>query len=306
MPTLTEALRTYLQIERRPLTIKQYRLVLTTLITQLGAARQVNRVSFEDLIDVQAGLRSKLSASTVANYTSIYKAFFAWCAQRGYCDQSPAADLVRRRPRPRSDRAIPADELRAMVDYARVTSSRDYAILMFLADTGCRVGGLISLQCANLSLDAGVALLTEKGGMLHRALFSPATADALRRWLSHRPAVDHDYVFIGRGPGHPLTRGAINSLFKSLCRKCHLSRIWTPHAIRHAVGHAYAKAGVPATITQKKLGHADVATTLSYYYPTSDSYLDLVSARLSLSALKSDEELQAPAAKITDLDRKRA
>lgn len=306
MPTLTEALRTYLQIERRELTNKQYRLVLTAIIDDLGASRQVNRVTFEDLLDVQATLRLRLKSSTVANYTSVYKAFFAWCAQRGYCPQSPAADLVRKRTTSNTDRAIPADELRQMIEYTRATSSRDYAILLFLADTGCRVGGLISLRRSSLSLETNTATLTEKGGRIHRALFSATTTSALLRWLEHRPALDHDYVFVARGTGRPLTRGAINSLFRSLSKKCHLTRIWSPHAIRHAVGHAYAKAGVPATITQRKLGHSNVATTLNFYYPTDDPYLDLVSERLSLAALRSEDELRAPSAKITELDRKRA
>jgi integrase len=177
---------------------------------------------------------------------------------------------------------------------------------MFFADTGCRVGGLLSLRRSALFLDSGVAMLAEKGGKPHRALFSPDTAAALTCWLERRPATAHEYVFIARCTGAPLTRGAVNSLFKTLSRKLALSRVWTPHAIRHAVGHAYAKAGVPATITQRKLGHSDVSTTLNYYYPTADPYLDLVSERLALSALKSEDELRAPAARITDLDRKRA
>jgi len=306
MPTLTEALRTFLQIERRELTNKQYNIVLSMLIADLGANRQVSRVTYEDLLDVQATQRTRLKSSTVAAYTSIYKAFFNWCQQRGYCAQSPAADLVRKRTSSNSDRAIPAEELRQMIEYTRATSSRDHAILMFFADTGCRVGGLISLRQSALALNDGVAMLSEKGGKIHRALFSAATTAALSRWLEHRPALDHDYVFVARGTGRPLTRGAINSLFRSLSKKCHLTRIWTPHAIRHAVGHAYAKAGVPATITQKKLGHSNVATTLNFYYPTSDPYLDLVSERLSLAALRSEDELRAPSAKITGLDRKHA
>jgi integrase len=306
MPTLKDALRTYLQIERRPLTNKQYSLVLTAVLAELGANRQVARVTYEDLIDVQASLRQRLKPSTVANYTSIYKAFFAWCQQRGYCEVSPAADLVRRRPANRASRAIPPDDLRRLIDYARVTSPRDYAMLMFLADTGCRVAGLITLRRSALSLESGVAILTEKGGKPHRALFSSSTAEALQKWLERRPQLDHDYVFVARGTGAPLTRGAVNSLFKTLCRKCELPRLWTPHAIRHAVGHAYAKAGVPATITQKKLGHSDVGTTLNFYYPHEDPYLDLVSERLALAALRTDDELRAPAGKITDLERKRA
>lgn len=307
MPTLTEALHTYLQIDRAPQTTHQYKRVLTELITAIGPAREVSLVSYEDLLGYQAAMRTRLKPVTISGYTSIIKSFFSWCARRRYTEVSPAADLQVSKPRqdPTLSRAVPPDELARMVEYARVTSPRNYAIIMFLADTGCRVGGLCSLTRLHLHIEEGFAFVVEKGGFYHKARFGEETAIALIRWLELRPETDHDFVFTSREGGHPpLTRVSIYDIVKELSRRVHTSREWSPHAIRHAVGHAYAKAGVPASITQRKLGHKDIATTLAFYYPQDDPYLDLVSQRLALSALKTEDELRAiKPAKITPIQR---
>lgn len=289
MTTLQQAIKTFLQVERRSATNLQYRRVLEQMSQAIGPANQVERITYEILLDYQAALRQRVNASTVAGYSSVIKSFFNFCARRGYCDTSPAADLVKKKPRkdPNDTRAVPPDELRLMVEYARVTSPRNYAIILLLADSGCRVGALCSLTRKNLHLDSLYADVIEKGGVPGRLLFGSETAQALNDWLQERPDFDHDLVF-------GIKRGAVEAMVKTLSRKAKCSREWFPHAFRHAVGHAYAAAGVPATITARKLNHGNVGTTLHYYYPTHDPYLESVSQRLSLASLKSEEELRAP------------
>lgn len=293
MPTLSEALHTFLQVERRAASNQQYHMVLSRLVDAIGPARQVERVTFEDLLDYQANLRAHLKPLTVAGYTSTFKSFFNWCVKRGYIQRSPAADLARKKAaRGTHVRAIPPDELTRLIEYARLTSPRNYAMLLFMADTGCRVGGLVSLRISTLHLEDGFATLDEKGGEAFTALFSSVPAQALTAWLKKRPTADHDYVFTSQAAGHPpLSRESVYSIVKELSRKTGASREWSPHSIRHRVGHAYAKAGVPVTITQHKLGHSSPDITGRYYYPEDYEYLQLVSERLALAALKPDEEL---------------
>lgn len=308
MPTLEQALHTYLQLDRRPMTNYQYRLVLGKFVTAIGPGRDVRLATYEDLIDYLARLRERgLRPFTVANHTAVIKAFFHWCVERRYIDTSPAEGIARSIPRrdPSQSRAIPPDELQRMIQYAKATSPRNYAILLFFADTGCRVGGLVSLTLANLDLEHHVALLEEKGGQPHRARFGVQTAAALENWLRVRPKVAHDYVFTTSGSGRPLKRQSVASMVTKLARRTDASEDWSPHSIRHAVGHAYAKAGVPVTITQRKLGHSHPSVTAAFYYPTDDAYLDLVSQRLELAALKSEDELQAPSAQVSSIEKKR-
>lgn len=300
MPSLQQAITTFLQIERRPATNLQYRRVLEQMAEAIGPANQVERISYEILLDYQAALRQRVNASTVAGYSSVMKSFFNWCARRNYCSVSPAADLIRKKPRKdlSENRAVPPDELRRMIEYARVTSARNYAILLLLADSGCRVGALCSLTWKNLHLDSFYADAVEKGGVPGRLLFGEETAAALATWKKEWEqsyAADYPFVF-------GIKRGAVEALIKTISRKAKCSRDWFPHAFRHAVGHAYARAGVPATITARKLNQRDVGVTLNYYYPTHDPYLESVSQRLSLASLKSEEELRSPrAASVTPL-----
>ena len=50
---------------------------------------------------------------------------------------------------------------------------RDIAMLAFLADTGCRAGGMLALAPENLDLDRGRAILREKRGKNARLYPSP-------------------------------------------------------------------------------------------------------------------------------------
>lgn len=296
MPTLHEALLTFLQVDRSPLTNQQYRMVLTKLVTAIGPQRDIALIRYEDLVDYFAQLqRTNIRQSTLSGYLSVTKSFFNWATERRYIERSPAADVRVRKPRrdPARLKAIPPDELKALVEYARITSPRNHALLLFLADTGCRAGGLASLTRMNLQIEEGWAMLIEKGDSPYRALFGEETAAALSKWLSRRPAADHDYVWTGQGPHYaPLTTGGVAAIIRRLCERTGASRLWGPHSIRHAVGHAYAKAGVPVTVTQRKLGHRSPKVTMEYYYPEDDEYLAQVSRRNALAALRTENDLQ--------------
>lgn len=294
MPTLQQALGVFLLIERSSNTQNQYRLVLGVFVRAIGPERDIRLIRFEDLLDYQARLRQGHKPSTVTSYTAILKTFFSWCLKRNYIEVNPAADLARIRQRidPTYSRAIPPDELRRMVEYTRVTSPRNYALMLFLCDTGCRVSGLTSLTIQRLDFTDNSAVLEEKGGVYHRVVFGDETASAVKFWLTKRPEVSHDCVWTGRGPHYPpMQRQSVERLLRDLSHKIGASRIWSPHAIRHAVGHAWAKAGMPPHVTQQKLGHAHITTTLTYYYPRRDPYVEVASRELSLATLRDDDEL---------------
>jgi integrase len=295
MPTLAEALLTFCKLDRSPKTNEQYRLVLTRLAADIGPRRDVNLVRYEDLVDYFDQQRTRgLKQSTLNGYLAVHKTFFTWCVQRSYSERSPAADLrLRKPPRdPDAIKPIPPEDLRKIIELARWSSPRNHAILMFLADTGCRVTGLVSLLLSNLDLDDGHAFIVEKGGDMVRVLFSPPTAEAIQRWLKYRPSCSHDYVWTATRPGSDwpaLQESGVADAIRRLCVKAELAEIWGPHAIRHAVGVAWAKSGAPVTLTQRKLNHKHSSTTMDYYYPFADEELLKYSKRNALAALKDDD-----------------
>lgn len=272
--------------DRSPQTNKQYGMVLGLLVDHLDADRRLVSIQAAELEDYVATLRTgagyyrnrPLKDSTVTGYVTIIKAFFDWCVNADLLTSSPAAWLRRRKAKPenKASRAVPEDELQRMIAYCRWDSKRNYALIMFLADTACRVGGCASLQISRLDLEGRTAVLVEKGDKLHRVRFGPATAEALAIWLQRRPQPnpDHDYVWTGQGPDYqPLQTNSIAEVIRVAARKTGASRKWGPHSLRHAAGHRLAKGGVPVAGIQTKLGHSNPMTTMQFYMPGDDNYL---------------------------------
>ncbi len=289
MPTLTQALDTFLQIDRAPTTNHNYRRILTLLVTAIGPERDVKRVSYEDLADYFYNLIRPIKRSTARTYLMVIQNFFAFCQRRGYVRRSPAADLLVRRgdEEPRQDRSIPPHELAAMVSMAR-HDSRHYAVLLFFISTGCRVGGIASLTLDNLDLDNQVARIREKGGEWERVFFGDETEAALRAWLAERPECDHRYVFtLGEAYGsRPMQYHNYRHLIRSLSRKIKAGRDYYPHAIRHSRGHALAKRGVELSTIAQLLNHKSADTTSRFYAPTHDEYVGLIARLYELASLE--------------------
>ena len=64
--------------------------------------------------------------------------------------------------------------------------------MLFLADTGCRRGGLVGLRLSDLELEQARAWVAEKGKNGARVFLSGLTVTALTAWLAVRPDVRHD------------------------------------------------------------------------------------------------------------------
>lgn len=289
--TVVEALNTYLSLvslRLTPATHYQYTKLLEAFVRgYLGTERPLASITVDDLL--RYATQRGIAQASKRNRVAIIKGFFAWCVEMGYITTNPAQP-IRFAPRARDQRdsrAMPADELRRVLDYLRYDSARNYALILTLATTAVRVGGLLSMTLANLHVEHRMMYVLEKGQKWEAKYFGEETAAAFTRWLAQRPAANHDYVWTGQKPHYaPLTDNAVRYILARACQKTSCSRAWFPHSIRHAVAHAWADQGVPPTVVQAKLGHADPGITLATYYPHDDDRLRTASERLELQALQ--------------------
>jgi len=303
--TLAEALTLFLSVDRAPATTATYRKDLGRLVTAIGPQRALRHVTTAELTDYFAALRARrtlygdhprrpavkrpLSDATLTRVLKSVRAFFNWSVRQGFLATSPASEVTLRRYKrpPGSDKAITPQDLAAMVEFARrkrCHATRDYALLLFLADTGCRVSGCASLRLSALDLVQGTALLQEKGRKPARVYFGDLTAAALRGWLSIRPRVPHDYVWVNQYAA-PLAAGGIAVVFRRIAIEA-CGKSLGPHVVRHRVGQAWADAGVNPALIALKLNHSDVGITLANYVNQDQSRLRQASRHLSLIALQ--------------------
>lgn len=147
---------------------------------------------------------------------------------------------------------------------------------MLMADAGCRVGEALCFQPASLSPDGHLRVWGYKSG---RWRLAPVT-DRLRTALS---AVSWPPPPKPKGKAHKALVRAIQRLLRPFGV--------TPHQLRHSFATRCALAGIPLTVIQRSLGHANPATTLIYIHAGAGSLAD---AAARLAALAAEETPDDP------------
>jgi site-specific recombinase XerD len=150
---------------------------------------------------------------------------------------------------------------------------RDYAVLLFLYNTGARADEVAHVQIGDLDLgiassrDASSVVLRGKGNKLRRCPLWPKTVDELRPLVGQRAASQH--AFLNRC-GEPLTRFGIHTLVERYATKAAAKRPSmvkkrvSPHTIRHTTATHLLRAGVDINTIRAWLGHVCLSTTNVY------------------------------------------
>lgn len=236
--------------------------------------------------------KKKLSTATVYRNVKMIKTFFTWCVKRGHLEQSPARFLVNPRPhRPLGQgKAATDEELELLLEGAQF-DPRDRAMVLLLAQSGCRAGEAASLSLHDLDLAQSSALVDGKGDKRRRIFFGEETVQALCAWLEVRPEDgDHDCVFTStRGHG-PLTAQSVSQIIRRLSEKVGLSRSLGAHSLRHRVGQTFARQHVPVRVAQTYLGHARPEITFGYYQDVEETDLREAGKLLTLDPSPQEEE----------------
>jgi site-specific recombinase XerD len=153
--------------------------------------------------------------------------------------------------------------------------ARDRAIILLLADSGCRAGELCSITHGRLDLADLRAMVygKGKGGAKPRLIFfGEKTAMAIRSWLYYHPtwaeADDNTAVFVGlfgRHHGQPLSVNGVYQLLGRRAEEAGLKGRFHPHAFRHAAAREWLRNGADLSTVSQLLGHASVAVTDRHY-----------------------------------------
>ncbi len=244
-----------------------YRTSLSVLLTHIGNV-ELRRISIDDLRAYRSALLGKhRSMWTVHLHVRICRSFFRWLQAEGKLKNNPATRLELPSLPDNPPKGISESDLSKIRDVARDSESiRDLSIIMFLADTGCRLGGLASLTLDNLDLRHGTAILHEKGRRGKRrtraVFFTQETASILRAYLKERGDVKTERVFVGRKGA--LQAPSIYRIIKRLGQKAGVKGCF-PHAFRHGFARALLARGLDLSRVSRLLGYSDVRITAQFY-----------------------------------------
>lgn len=211
-----------------------------------------------------------LSPASVAAYIRVVRRLFSFLHEDGLIDQNPAQKLKVPKPPRGKPKAISSADFQALlaaIDVNTVVGKRDRAVILLLADSGCRVGGLVGLEVEDIDLERCRMLLKEKGGKLRSGFFSDLTKRALVAWLEVRPDNRGNRLFVSlgtRSDAH-LTDQGVREMLKRLKRKAGVKGPVNPHSFRHGFAREYLSNGGNLASLADTLGHSNVNVTWQAY-----------------------------------------
>ncbi|SFT81923.1 tyrosine-type recombinase/integrase [Paraburkholderia aspalathi] len=144
---------------------------------------------------------------------------------------------------------------------------RDYALLMFLYNSGARASEAASLRIRDLDGYRKCACITGKGGKQRICPLWPTTFNVLDPLIVDRDSAEP--VFLNRY-GKSITRFGIHTLIERYALRAReqapslASKRVSPHLIRHTTATHLLRAGVDINTIRGWLGHASLNTTNVY------------------------------------------
>ncbi|HEU4728897.1 MAG TPA: tyrosine-type recombinase/integrase [Kofleriaceae bacterium] len=163
------------------------------------------------------------------------------------------------------------DALLAVPDRRRPQGQRDYALLLFLYNTGARATETAELAVGAVALDTAPSVrFLGKGRKTRTCPLWPHTTKTLRQLLGARLEGPRDEPVFRNVRGEPVTRFGIHDLIARTVRKAaettpslQAKRV-SPHTLRHTTAVHLLRAGVDINTIRAWLGHVSLETTNRY------------------------------------------
>jgi len=159
----------------------------------------------------------------------------------------------------------------AVPDRRRAQGHRDYALLLFLYNTGARATEAAEVTIADLSIGTSPsARLIGKGRKVRTCPLWRRTVKALRDLLGARLDGPREAPVFLNVRGQPITRYGVHALVARSVSKAAevvpslLDKRVSPHTIRHTTAMHLLRAGVDINTIRAWLGHVSLETTNRY------------------------------------------
>ena len=263
----------------RPATIITYRRQLHSFLTFAGDAGAT------DLADVDvtflrrfivAGLQRGLSPASVRTAVQCVRVFLNWAVVEELMDASPMARVKMPKLDAPNPDAFTVQEVQALLTAA--PSTRDRALVLFLLDTGARLGETAALTVGDVDIDTGrVTLRTQTKSRRPRSVFLGQRARAaLATYLAEmgKPAGPLWWQsFDGKAI---LTANGLQEAIKRLGRRAGVHPCG-PHKFRRTHARWSLRAGMERDDLRRLLGHSN-DSLLKYYASLDDDDLQAAHA----------------------------
>ena len=246
-------------------TVQTYHRHFRGLGYHLDMTMTFDELTKESLDSMLVSLRkSGVSPNTISSYARVFRTFLKWCRAEGYTDLS----LPNIRDKETVKGSYTDEELIALLRKPEKNCDfceyRNWVIVNFLINSGCRAATIRNIQIRDVSLpDKRVIYRHTKTGKLQSVPLCSQMAKILSEYMGIRGGLPEDYLFC-TVYGEMMSENALSCAIKKYNHKRGVSRT-SIHLFRHTFARKFlVDCGGDALILQKLLGHSTLAMTKHY------------------------------------------
>ena len=246
-------------------TLKMYREHLHCISKHLDISQPLSILTKAQLESAVASMRkSGLSANSISSYMRAFKSFLSWCDRENYAHV--AAPVYKQKDTVKE--TYTDDELKKVLKKPKTDCSfceyRNWTIVQFLLNSGCRASTIRNIQNRDVDLDSKqVAFRHTKTGKVQVIPLCSTLAAHLKDYMQVRGGKAEDFLFPNEH-GEMLTE---NALRLAIGRYNHQRGVekTSIHMFRHTFARKYLlDCGGNAFTLQKLLGHSTLEMTKHY------------------------------------------
>ncbi|MEI8015155.1 MAG: site-specific tyrosine recombinase XerD [Nitrospira sp.] len=259
-----------------------------TGVVPIGALSQKTLTGF-----LRSLHEARLSRASSVRCLSAIRGWLRFLTRERMIEENPTVGLAPISRGVRLPKTLSQHDVTSLLDLAPVPTPedlRDRAMVELLYATGLRVSELVMAEIAQANLDVGYLRVTGKGAKQRLVPMGEGARQLLQQYVEEvRPQLlkkrASRYLFVSRRGG-PLTRQAFWKLLQCRARRAGMTRVISPHMLRHSFATHLLEGGADLRSVQVMLGHANIATTQIYTHiergrlkRVHDKYFPRVSSR---------------------------
>ena len=231
-----------------------------TVSSYLGDLKQLETFAQKtltklDTADVLKFLSTFDNKRTLNRKLSSINTFFHFCHIQSFTHEKikiPMAKVPKNLPK-----YVSIEEIMqglSLIDRSTVAGLRDYALILFLYASGCRISEALSVQRSDI-LEGWLKIRFAKGEKERMVPLAPMATEALDKYLEAQD-LSSAYIWLNY-KGDPLSRISAYKIVKKYLGV-------SPHVLRHSFASSLIIGGADLRVVQELLGHASLETTQIY------------------------------------------
>ena len=223
-------------------------------LTQLSQMTETTLTKL-DTTDVLKFLATFENKRTLNRKLSSINAFFHFCHVQDFTHEKikiPMAKVPKNLPKYVSN----AEILQGLqsIDRTSKTGLRDYALILFLYASGCRISEALSVQRSDI-VEGWLKIRFAKGEKERIVPLAPVATEALELYIQEQD-MSSSYIWLNY-KGAVLSRISAYKIVKKYLGV-------SPHVLRHSFASSLIIGGADLRVVQELLGHSSLETTQIY------------------------------------------